>query len=116
MKDRANLIWFLVALVMCLSVLAIAGAAGAAEPEPPKRHHNIFQDARLPPAIDTADALDSSEWFGTGLLGLVSGLAALWAVKAGREWRSGGPAMTGVLQLGLAPPADAGSRKWSGMA
>ena len=71
--------------------------------------------SRFPPAIDAADALDSSEWFGTGLLGLVSGLAALWSVKAWREWRSGEPALTSVLQLGLARPpmlARGSGRAW----
>ena len=51
MKDHANLIWFLVALIVCLSVLAIAGAAGsarAAAPETTKgttRFHDVALSA-----------------------------------------------------------------------
>ena len=90
MRDRANLIWFLVGLIFCLSVLAIVGVAGAAEPETPKSHHNTFHDLRLLAALDASEdhAVDASELMGTGLLGLVFALAALWVATAWRERRS----------------------------
>jgi hypothetical protein len=96
LKDRANLIWFLVGLMLCLTVLAITGAAGVAQGgtyEIAKKHSKTHLDAAAQaPLLSRLNAAEnpepiSSDSLGTGLLVLVVGLATIWTFQARREWR-----------------------------
>jgi hypothetical protein len=92
LKDRANLISFLIGLVLCLAVFAILGAAGVAQGgtyKTTKKHSKTHLDAPLLKQLNAADKPepDPSDSLGTGLLVLVVGLAAIWTFQARREWR-----------------------------
>ena len=92
LKDRANLISFLIGLVLCLAVFAILGAAGVAQggtDKTSKKHSKTHLDAPLLQQLNAADnpEPDPSDSLGTGLLVLVVGLAAIWTFQARREWR-----------------------------
>jgi hypothetical protein len=96
LRDRANLISFLIVLLLCLTVLAIAGAVSVAQggtdktaKKHSKTHLDAAAEAPLLMQLNAADnpEPDPSDSLGTGLLVLVVGLAAIWTFQARPEWR-----------------------------